>query len=199
MGYICGKSNNKIIHNCGCRYVKMIPKHNRKNFDLMSEALEDGYRYCKYCSHIGKYLQKEKKQLADYCKQYGVYYYFNRMDGSLDVISQSGTWKIVVKGKKHQIFLYHKNDAQTKREGEFPGYHWQNVRKSTLMGYIKYIVHHDSYREKQPLYESQKKGKHRKGTKAWRKEQCRAEQMRKKRKVRYVLDLIDKLAEEKKR
>ena len=50
----------------------------------------------KLCAHINKYVGKEKKELDLYCGSKGVYYYFNRNDGALDVISKTGKWKIIV-------------------------------------------------------------------------------------------------------
>ncbi len=100
MCYICGKSSNKIVHNQICRYVKMMPKKNKKYFNDLQEALEAGYKQCRYCAQIERYLRKENKDLERFCKSKGIYYFFNPDDGSLDVLSKSGKWKVIVKGQK---------------------------------------------------------------------------------------------------
>ena len=194
MCYVCGKSSNKIVHTQGCRYVKMMPEKNRKYFSNLKDASDAGYVQCKYCSHIKKYLNREEKQLEKYCRPNGVYFYFNSADGSLDVISRSGKWKIIVNGQKHFIWLYHKNNHGSRFGDLVPGYHSQKIRSSSLMGYMSYIVEHDRYREENPLYERQKHTNTVKGSKKWKKDQRRAYRMRKTQSIRYVNALLENMA-----
>lgn len=194
MCYVCGKSNNKIVHTMGCRYVKMMPDKNRKFFHTLKEASEAGYVQCKYCAHIKKYLSREEKQLEGFCRPNGVYYYFNPVDGSIDVISRSGKWKIIVNGQRHFIWLYHKNNHGSNYGDLVPGYHSQRIRSSSLMGYMSYIVEHDKYREENPLYDRQKHHNAEKGSKKWKKDQRRAKNMRKTQSIRYVMNLLDEMS-----
>lgn len=194
MCYVCGKSSNKIVHLTGCRYVKMMPEKNRKYFNSLKDASEAGYVQCKYCSHIMKYLKREEKSLESYCRPNGVYFYFSAADGSLDVISRSGRWKIIVNGQKHYIWLYHKNNHGFKPGELVPGYHSQSIRSSSLMGYMNYIVKHDLFREDNPLYEHQKHSNAPKGSKKWKKDQRRAKNMRKTQSIRYVNELLENMS-----
>ncbi len=194
MCYICGKSNNKIVHTIECRYVKMMPKKNKQYFNSWEDASEAGYVQCRRCSRIYKYLNKEEKQMKEYCRSNGVYYYFNPSDGALDIISMSGKCKIIVNGRKHYIWLYHKNNSGVKYGDFVPGYHSQKIRSNTLMGYMNYIVEHDIYRGENPLYKSQKKGNTVKGSKKWKKEQRHADRMRMLRSIQYVDALLESMA-----
>lgn len=194
MCYVCGKSRNKIVHAQGCRYVKMMPEVNRRYFNTLKEASEEGYVQCKYCAHIKKYLNREEKELEEYCRPNGVYYFFNPTDGSIDVISHSGKWKIMVNGQKHFIWLYHKNNHGVNNRNLVPGYHSQKIRSSSLMGYMTYIVKHDQFREENPLYERQMHTNTTKGSKKWKKDQRRAERMRKTQSIRYVNELLENMS-----
>ncbi len=194
MCYICGKSSNKIVHTMDCRYVKMIPEKNRKLFRTYKNASEAGYIQCKYCAPILKYLDREEQELTRYCRANGLFYSFNRNDGSIDVVSRSGKWKIIINGKKQFIWLYHKNVNGAWPDDFIPGYHSQRTRSSSLMGYMRYIVEHDRYRVENPLYESQRHPNAIKGSKKWNKDRRREVRARKTQDIRYVLNLIDSLA-----
>ena len=193
MCYVCGKSSNKIVHTEACRYVKMIPVQNRRYFVSLKEAEDAGYMRCKYCSHISKYMTKERKDLVQYCKANGLCYVFNRIDGSLDIVSRSGNWKIIVNGQKHFIWLYHKNIYhENDQRGMVPGYHSQKVRKSTLMGYMYYIADHDHYKMKTPLDQRQMTAK---GRKAKKQQERHAEKVKRIQSIRYVRELLDKMSD----
>ena len=194
MCYVCGKSRNRIIHTQACRYVKMMPDKNKKSFNSIKEALDAGYVRCKYCAHINKYVRKEKKELDLYCGSKGVYYYFNRTDGALDVISRTGKWKIIVNGQRHFIWLYHKNNNGESSGDLVPGFHSQKIRSSSLMGYMEYIVRHDEYRIRNPLYESQIHLNVMKGSKKWKKDRRREKNIRRIQSIRYVTELLNNMA-----
>ncbi len=190
MCYVCGKSRRKIVHTPECRYVKLIPEKNKKHFRTLKDASVAGYTQCKYCSYIMGYLRNEKDQVDHYCKANGLYYSYNETEDTLDIISKSGKWKIIVNGQKHFIWLYHENRKITHSGGLVPGYHSQNTRSSTIMGYMQYIVKHDRYREENPLYEYQKHTNTVKGSKKWKKDQRRAERVRRARSIRYVEEIL---------
>lgn len=186
MGYICGNSNSRIVHRTSCRYAERIK--NKKYFTTLKEAKEAGYVQCKYCAYIREYLDRERKELTNFCRRNGLYYEFNPKDGALDVISHTGRWKVIVNGQKHFIWLYHKNLYREKQTLLVPGYHSQNIRRSTLIGYMQYIVEHDQYRKESPLFENQIAGKSKKA-RAYQKKQ--AEKIRKWQSIRYVTDLLN--------
>lgn len=196
MCYICGKSSNKIIHFPTCGYVQQIPKKNRKYFEELKDATDNGYVYCRRCARIALDIRREKKDLSSFCRKNGIVYQFNPSDGALDVLSPSGEWKIVVSGKKHHLWLYHKNESGRKTEGPFPGFHSQKVCRDTICDYMKYIIGHDIYRIDHPLYGVPDK-KPKPGTKAWRKLLKREKAARRRRSIRYVIKLLDEVASEK--
>ena len=193
MCYVCGKSSNKIIHNMNCRYVKMMPDRNKNYYSSLKDAEEAGYVQCKYCAYIQKYIRNEKKELDGYCKPNGLYYMFNSADGSLDVISRTGRWKVIVNGQRHFIWLYHKNIRNSSNDTKtfVQGYHSQKVRKSSLMGYMQYIVEHDNYRTETPLYKNQMTGK---GRHAKRDQERHAKKVRRLQSIRYVTDLLNNMS-----
>jgi len=174
MCYVCGRSRNKIAHTLSCRYVKMIPDKNRRYFYNRREITESGYGYCKYCAPILKFIKREKKDLDNYSRATGLSYSFDPADGSLNVISRTDTWKIIVNGRMSFIWLYHKNYFDAEEESMIPGYHFQSVRKSTILGYFEYIARHDIFRELNPLDEKKKRPKKAKNSWSVRKAQTRS-------------------------
>lgn len=193
MCYVCGKSRNKMVHKMNCRYAGMIPDKNKKCFATLKEAQEAGYVQCMYCAYIRKYMEQERKELSDFCRKNGLYYEFNHKDGALDVISRTGRWKIIVNGKKHCIWLYHKNLRGGRQDSLVPGYHSQKICKGTLIDYMKYIVEHDQYRMENPLYESQKAGR---GQRARAEQRQQAQKVRKWQSIRYVTELLNIMSAE---
>ena len=151
MCYVCGKSRNKIAHSLDCRYVKMIPEQNKKYIMSRRMVADTDYRFCKCCAPILQYLRRERQDLDNYTQATGLSYTFNPSDGSLDIISKSDVWKIIVNGGQDFIWLYHKNYFDGNVESMVPGYHPQHIRKSTILGYMDYIVRHDIFRELNPL------------------------------------------------
>ena len=109
MCYVCGKSRNKIAHSPDCRYVKMIPEQNKKYIMSRRMVADTDYRFCKCCAPILQYLRRERQDLDNYTRATGLSYTFNPSDGSLDIISKSDVWKIIVNGGQDFIWLYHKN------------------------------------------------------------------------------------------
>ncbi len=196
MSYVCGRSSNKIVHRNDCRYVKLIPKKNRKPFSTVEEARREGYSCCKYCSHIWKYVGREKTELDDYCAKNGLSYSFNRTDGFLDIDSRQDRWKVIVNGKRHHIFLYHRNTkiSLTPERTLVPGFHSQKAISQTILGYMKYISEHDEYVE-ELTKAHKKKSKPVKGTKRYWKMVRREKKSVRRKQIRNVLGLIERMSE----
>ncbi len=190
--YICGKSKNKIVHRPDCRYMKIIPTRNRKEFATFNEAEQEGYIQCKYCAGIIRLLRAEAKNIRKYCVLNGIIYDFNTKDGALDLISHSGKWKIVLERYPDVIGLYHQNNNVIKKNGFVPGFHKQKARCDSLLGYMEYIVSHDAYRTKNPIYEQARK-KMGRGRKAQRKIKRREVELRRIHNFVYVNNILDKI------
>ena len=193
MCYVCAKSS-RIIHINQCSHIKNTPKENRIFFvgdKELEEAVGNGYRFCKDCSRMGRRLKKERKTIDRLCSRNGITYSFNREDGGLDIVSFSGKWKILVMGKQHSIFLFHKNTHHVD-QGKMPGYHRQHVNSTTIEGYFRYIVGHDEYRNENPLGKKRKKYKKMSG----RKQRVAARRARQRISENYVVNLIEEWEKE---
>lgn len=200
-------NDEKIVHWCGCHYVKHIKKVNRAVFETLEEAHKLGYRLCNCCAPIAKYYRKECKAIETFCQSEGLS--CRLYDGTLKIQSPYSSWKIITSGQKHQLFLYHKNELKYIKKGQnsiCPGYHSQKTREETVIGYLKYIIAHDVWRRENPLIkpsvkpavkQSPKSVAERpapiKGTKRWRKKQEKAKRQERKRQIGLVFSLLEQL------
>ena len=190
MCYVCGKSSNKIAHTEDCRYVKLIPGKNKKTFKNIQHAYASGYKYCKYCSRLGKMLKSEQKALNRLCQVNGISYSFNSEEGSIDILSFSGSWKIVENLKSHSIMLFHKNTSSSNEPSMIKGYHFQHKCYETIEEHIEYIISHDRYREENPVYRPiDTVGRSKKVKKRAKRKERKA---RKTQGMRYVMAIFDK-------
>lgn len=194
MCYVCSKSEKKIFHSADCRYVEGIKKENRIYFKTLKDATNAGYRQCKCCSHIQEYLDRESSRIGGFCKQNGIYYYTDPSDGALNVISKTGNWKIIVNGRYHNIWLYHKSNLGSHDDEFISGYHSQDAYSTSLKGYMKYIVNHDSFKRDKPLSRASAHLNCTEGSRKWKKVQKHAEKARRQQSIKYVLDLIDNMS-----
>lgn len=188
--YVCGCSSNRIVHNDTCRYVRMIPKRNRTFFYSLHPAFENGYRPCKVCSDLMRRLMREQAEMEVFCRKNSLHYKIDYPTKTVDVISESGRWKIVLEGKSLTPTLYHKDTycGKQDRASEIPGYHYQNVRKQTIVGCLKYISGHDTYQSEQPLSKKQQK----EFAKIQKKKRGKyMERVMHGREARHVLELLD--------
>lgn len=195
MYYYCKNSEKKIIHTINCFHIQNTDIENTGWFESLSEAYEYGYRLCKHCNPLFKYYKKEQKSVLDFCRKNGMSIHLSNR--SISVTSIKSKWKIVL-DKKNKIVLYHKNDFVTDKDylSEVDGYHLQgDVRKKSIVEYLKYIIEHDSYRRMNPLYipDKRKTTPPKKGTKRYKKEQEKKARQQHRYAVKTVLDLIDSL------
>ena len=193
MCYVCGL-NSKRVHNINCRYVKRMSESGKMTFATYKEARLSGYEPCKYCVSIRKYLKREKKQIEEYCKPYGIHFFLNQSDASVEALSKSGKWKIVVDDETQDLLLYHYSNGTLKQSDVIPGYHRQNVKRNKLLGYLKYIYQHDKFREAHPLYTRQTNPNVMKGSKKWKKQKNHEDKMRRTQSIRYVTELLNNMA-----
>jgi hypothetical protein len=101
-------------------------------------------------------LKKEQEAVNQFCQQNGVSCWHE--DGQIHVQTPQSKWKIITSGKGNKLFLYHKN-AFHKEESIpsiIPGYHSQAARSKTIVGYLEYIVQHDTYWKRQKKKAKQK-------------------------------------------
>ena len=139
------KGSSKILHNQQCFYGKRIRPEDRQLFYTVEEGEKAGYHSCKYCSAIGWHYRKEATKIKQFCEENKIF--LQHESREIHVQTPLSRWKIVWNGKKGRIFLYHKNVFRRfmEEKEEVPGYHRQPVTKSSIYGYLKYIVIHDKW------------------------------------------------------
>jgi len=139
------KGSVKILHNQQCFYGKRIRPEDRQLFYTVEEGEKAGYHSCKYCSAIGRHYRKEATKIKQFCEENKIF--LQHESREIHVQTPLSRWKIVWNGKKGRIFLYHKNVFRRfmEEKEEVPGYHRQPVTKSSIYGYLKYIVLHDKW------------------------------------------------------
>ena len=143
------KSSEKVFHLPHCSIIRRIRKENRKQFRTPEEARMFGYRQCNCCSPVGMKLRKEQQAVNLFCQQNGVSCRLE--DGQLHVRTPKGKWRIIIYGKAKKLFLYHKNalHKDSNIPSIIPGYHSQATCSNTILGYLRYIVRHDDFRERE--------------------------------------------------
>ena len=139
------KGSVKILHNQQCFYGKRIRPEDRQLFYTLEEGEKAGYHSCKYCSAIGRHYRKEATKIKQFCEENKIF--LQHESREIHVQMPISHWKIVWNEKNGCIFLYHKNVFRRfmEEKEEVPGYHRQPVTKSSIYGYLKYIVIHDKW------------------------------------------------------
>lgn len=145
MFVVSKKGSVKILHNQQCFYGKRIRPEDRQLFYTVEEGEKAGYHSCKYCSAIGRHYRKEATKIKQFCEENKIF--LQHESREIHVQTPISHWKIVWNEKKERIFLYHKNVFRRfmEEKEEVPGYHRQPVTKSSIYGYLKYIVIHDKW------------------------------------------------------
>lgn len=140
------KSKEKVFHLSHCKIRQRMKKEYEQHFATPEEAREHGYRLCNCCCPIGTRLRKEQVSVNQFCQENGISCRLE--DGQLHIRTPHSKWRIIINGKAKKLFLYHKNSFE-KREripSIVPGYHSQAIRCDNIIGYLKYIVEHDTFR-----------------------------------------------------
>lgn len=192
MFYYSINSKEKIVHYEGCYHLKNIQPNNLKSFDTVRDVRKSRYRICSCCSPITARLKKEQAELERYCLENGLLYYVNK--GDLHIRTYHSKWKILVCDSKSTLELHHKNLFKKEYEDSTPGYHRQNFCSDSILGYLKYIDAHESYRKLNPLNIVTKKEPPKKGTRRYRGLQKALAKKERKRQIGNVLNLIDSLS-----
>lgn len=148
---------------------------------------------------IVRYYRTEESEIEKFCMEHYITCFLSGK--SLVIETPASLWKIITNGQRNLIFLYHRNDSRSDDYEEpdalVPHYHAQSCRRSTIMGYLEYIVAHDEYRDKNPAERPKKKKKTpRKGTRRYRAEERKKKRRQTKEENRRVRELLDSLHEE---
>lgn len=190
--YFASKSHGeKIYHNQFCTYVYRIKEDNRVPIYTIEDAKSKGYRACNCCSFMGKKYREELKDISSYIKDNHMRIWID--DDEVYVETRIAAWKITSPGKSKKLYLYHANTENfrfcKKAKGKIiRTYHAQrDASSNTIIGYLKYINHHDAWRE--TVVDEYKKMPT--STKGQRRRYNQAKQKAHKRAVGNVLNMIE--------
>ena len=207
------KETKKYCCYMGSKIANSIPEEDRLYINKET-AVRSGYTLHPECNIITKSLEKEAAKINEIAKKNGLR--ITETFDSLHIKSPLGEWKIIVAGREHHFYLYHKNGpkAADLPGAKVPGYHWHNKRFDQLSGYIAEIARHDNWRMSavlgDPNGEFDGEGKiihdfneigntHKYGSKAYKKHE-RAEKRRKAGyDIKRTLCILDALAEQRRR
>lgn len=194
MLYFSRNSRRRILHSPDCRHIKNVEIDSVGTFETLSEAYGQGYRLCRRCSCLRRRYGKELTALMDFSRKNALCFCIS--DRFLQLNTPSSRWRLAPAEDGRGLCLYHKNSLRpTDDDSPVPGYHLQRVLRSSIVGYCKYIVAHDSYRMANPLHiPPQPSPPPRKGTKRYRKQQKQQKRLAKRRAIANVLSMIDQLA-----
>lgn len=107
-----------------------------------------------YHQEEGKYYHQEEDAIMDICMENFITCFLQGK--SLVIETPVSTWKIITNGRKKSMFLYHRNEMEKDVIDDpnalVPNYHSQSCRRNTIVEYLEYIIAHDFYREKNPVY-----------------------------------------------
>lgn len=192
MYYYFKDSNEKILHLPHCYHLNQAKKKRISAFESITRAEEKGYRICKHCFGLKPYIKDEKENIDKICKDAGISCRYSL--SVLDINTIYGQWKLYYNHVCDRLELYHANTFETGETSLFPNYHLQKTDYATITEHLNYIIQHDEYRHKNPLYIRQGTPKKpQKGTRAWHKMEQKNKQREKRKAIYNVLTLIDSL------
>lgn len=193
--YVISK-HSKIYHNNVCFYAKKINSENAKYAYKSDEFKGDGYMLCRCCSKLASQYRTEKSKISSYAVKNHIKVWLE--NNELFIETSVASWKLTDADNKGKFVLLHSNTESYSRLKKNNGryihnYHIQKkVRSNTILGYIKYIYHHDVWRdEKLDEYKTLPKG-----TNKQKHKYNRERQKSEKAKLRNVLNMIDMIRAE---
>lgn len=187
------KTSNKIFHLLDCQHARRISDSNKIFFLGRDQARALGYRQCECCSRLKKYYEKDKEQIDKFLIQHGMTMYIE--DDSMFIENREYAWKITTRNKDHGLILYHANaesynKLQKKNGHLIHNYHVQKYKgPKDIISYLKYIDEHDTW--KRQHLDAYKELPTR--TKNEKKNYRKAKASSKKKKVKNVLNILDKI------
>ena len=197
MFYFSSHSSRKIIHTETCCRLKHIPAERLQGFETLEQAYEKHFRLCKQCSPLIRQFREETDCVEKYCQKHA--FCVSLHPRFLHIRTLFSQWRLVPSQTGNKLELYHKNtqDRASNGTSRVPGYHFQNVRKSTIQDYLDYIDRHDAFRLKHPAAAPKPAPtKPRKGTRRYKAAQKREKRIARAQAINRVLFLCDCLSRE---
>ena len=161
-------SGSRIVHWHTCGILNRIPKKKRDCFNSLDKAKAAGYRLCKRCASIERFLSPVRGRIDTICRKTGIH--FSVVDGRADIISKHDRWRIAIDELTAMPTLYHRNHPHNGRSvynKTMPGYHVQAISSShEITDLFDSIAEHDRYVERResekPVKQKRKKRTHEK-------------------------------------
>lgn len=143
----------KTYHRIDCDCIKDIDEKDRVELNLtIFEYYLQGYKPCEKCSELVKRYKQEEKDIKQFCFENAMT--CRLRDESLLIDTYFSSWKIIFTFRSTSgLLLYHENNqayytCQTVNGDIIKKYHYQyDIHSDTIMGYLKYIVEHDKWRQ----------------------------------------------------
>lgn len=146
-------TRTNTYHRINCDCINYIPEEYReeKRLKIFDYYLE-GYKPCEKCSDLLRLFKQEEKDIKEFCFEHAINYKLR--DESLLIDTYFSSWKIIFAYRSGQgLVLYHENNqayylCQTVKGDVIKQYHYQfDAHSDTILGYLKYIVEHDKWRQ----------------------------------------------------
>ncbi len=192
MFYYSTKSQDRIAHYAGCRFISAIKPENLGSFSSIKKVRKNKYSICSCCSPLIKLLRKEKKEIQNYPFKNGLSY--ELVDDEMHIHSYFGEWRVILNTAGKNLQLHHKNKFFRKKKTAIPGFHRQKYCVNSIVKTFDYITDHDRFCIHNTDYYKPKFTSRKTNRKKEKKEKLKD----KKRKIRNVLDLIENLASKEK-
>lgn len=190
---IIGDSKRKIFHYKDCICVNSIRERDLVHFSSKEDARNHGYSHCYRCSKLVSYYNQDKNEIDKFLLQNYMKMYIE--DDSMFIDNITSAWKITTESTRYGLVLYHANSERisklkVKNKHIQYNYHKQNYKGSKdILSMLQYIIEHDKWKaDNEKNYKLLPKT-----TKKKRKTYKLEKRRYRKRKIRDVKNLIDKI------
>ena len=190
---IIGDHKRKIFHYKDCICVNSINPLDIIYFNSKDDARKCGYNHCYRCSKLVSYYNKDKEEIDKFIMQNYMKMYIE--DDSMFIDNITSAWKITTESTRYGLVLYHANSERisklkVRNKHIQYNYHKQNYKgNKDILSMLKYIIEHDKWKsdnEKNYQYLP-------KNTKKKKKIYKLEKRRYRKKKIRDVKNLIDKV------
>ena len=172
-----------------CHHLSRISEDRISSFGDIGECEAYGYKVCKHCAPLKKYFKREEMDIKAYCDANGIWFHDRVAYFYIDTVRSQ--WKIIYNEELNKLQLYHQNQWNKKDSSVIPGYYLQDQKSKTICGFLKFIVWHDKFRRKNPVYIPPPKTKLKKGSKAWKKRAKKEKKRNNNKAAKRVIKMIE--------
>lgn len=188
--------SSHIYHMVNCQHLSKTSIDRISSFENIGECEAHGYKICKHCAPLKKYYDTEKDEIERICLSNGIWFHNQIAFFYIDTVKSQ--WKIIFNESSNRLQLYHQNLWSNRDSSVIPEYHLQDASSRTVCGFLKYIISHDQYRQKNPVYIPETKSANlKRGSKSWKKRIKKRKKRNKARAARRVVRMIESMQSEK--